>query len=316
MDWIQKRAEGLFVVPGNFYLDPEKPIKTCVVSHAHGDHFSPGCMEVFATLPSLKIMQYRCGQRAGKKLIPCTYEQSFRIGEVDITLYPAGHIPGSAMVFMEYAGESILYSGDINLRPHSMAEALVYPAKKVQALITECTFADKPFVQEEPETALEELLTRLGQNRVLMLGVYALGKAQRMLRLLQDHYPNLPVMAHHSILEYNRLYKSLGFDPGNCNPYRRDSLSGLISPVLLMPPHAFYRMCASGKYYAAFVSGWDKKNPGTGIQDVLPVSDHPDAKSLRTFISTLQPDILIPVHGDSKSLKHWTQERNIRMQYL
>lgn len=315
-DWIQIRKEGIYIVPGEFYLDPSKPVHNALVSHAHGDHFSNGCHEIHASPGTMALLKYRSGNQLAEIHTPHAYHSVFNIGPVSIYFLPAGHIPGSAMIALTYKGIRALYTGDLGLIPHPMAEPLEYPAEPTDILITECTFADKTFIQTNPEEALQELQLRAGNYKPLLLGVYALGKAQRIIHLVHQVLPGSVILTHHSILGYNEIYKSLGFHPGTALPYRRNFTSGPTPPVLVMPPGIFRRLAASKKYHAAFVSGWDKRDISAGIIDLLPISDHPDALQLRNFIEKINPGILIPVHGDSKSLESWCIEKNITIHRL
>lgn len=40
--FFEVRKEGLFCLPGNFYIDAWDPVEKCIITHAHGDHFSTG----------------------------------------------------------------------------------------------------------------------------------------------------------------------------------------------------------------------------------------------------------------------------------
>jgi putative mRNA 3-end processing factor len=41
-DLIVERPEGLYCPPGDFYVDPWRPVDRAVITHAHGDHARAG----------------------------------------------------------------------------------------------------------------------------------------------------------------------------------------------------------------------------------------------------------------------------------
>lgn len=37
-DLVVQRREGLYCPPGDFYIDPWRPVERAVITHGHGDH--------------------------------------------------------------------------------------------------------------------------------------------------------------------------------------------------------------------------------------------------------------------------------------
>jgi Cft2 family RNA processing exonuclease len=46
------RKEGLYCVPGQFYIDPWRPVERAVITHAHGDHARGGHQHYLAAAPA------------------------------------------------------------------------------------------------------------------------------------------------------------------------------------------------------------------------------------------------------------------------
>ena len=65
--WLKPEPEGLFCVPGNFYIDPVMPVERAVVTHAHSDHARPGLDAVLATLETLDVMKIRLGDASPQR---------------------------------------------------------------------------------------------------------------------------------------------------------------------------------------------------------------------------------------------------------
>ena len=98
MQWLQPRPEGLFCAPGDFWIDPARPVPRAVVTHAHSDHARPGHQAVLATAETLEFMRIRRGDGAGAAQQAARYGEPIAMGDVRVTLRPAGHVLGSAQV--------------------------------------------------------------------------------------------------------------------------------------------------------------------------------------------------------------------------
>ena len=178
-DFLVQTPQGLYCPYGDFYLDPLLPVNHAVISHAHGDHARPGNQKVFCTPATQKIMQLRLKKNAAKDFVIYSYHQTFKVGEVSITFLSAGHILGSAMVKMEFLNAVYLFTGDYKLQ----ADETCQPVEFCQAnvLITETTFANPAVKHPNPEQEIDKLNQIEGN---ILLGVYGLGKAQRITQLI------------------------------------------------------------------------------------------------------------------------------------
>src|ERR1700744_5809423 len=97
-------SNGLYCKYGDFYIDPQQPVRTAVISHAHADHAIAGNNEVYCTEATAEFMKLRYGKNAGKVFNIAGYDKPFIIDRVQITFIPAGHMLGSAQLLMEYEG--------------------------------------------------------------------------------------------------------------------------------------------------------------------------------------------------------------------
>jgi putative mRNA 3-end processing factor len=112
-DWTEVSPEGLYCRPGNFFIDPHS---RAVITHGHGDHARAGHGVVFATMETLAIMRKRYGNEMTGVEQACAYGEPVMHQGVEITLYPAGHILGSAQVSLSWQGSRIVFSGDFKRR--------------------------------------------------------------------------------------------------------------------------------------------------------------------------------------------------------
>src|SRR5207248_61454 len=118
------------------------------------------------------IMEVRCGPQNGK---PIPYDETIRVGEVDVRFVPAGHVLGSAQIVMEYRGERIVVSGDYKRRPDPTCACFV--PVPCDVFITEATFGLPVFRHPDTGSEIDRLLHRLHSDpsRCVLVGAYALG---------------------------------------------------------------------------------------------------------------------------------------------
>jgi putative mRNA 3-end processing factor len=93
--WLTVDAKGLKCRPGGFHIDPSAGAKRAIVTHGHSDHARPGHQYVLATRETLAIMEQRLGQAASRGTQAIAYGEKITIGEVEVTLVPAGHVLGA-----------------------------------------------------------------------------------------------------------------------------------------------------------------------------------------------------------------------------
>jgi putative mRNA 3-end processing factor len=101
------------VRPADAWVDPSEPKARALVTHGHADHARGGHGEVWATPETLAIMGVRYGEQTGH---PVSYDETVRVGEVEASFVPAGHVLGSAQIVLEYGGERVVVSGDYKRR--------------------------------------------------------------------------------------------------------------------------------------------------------------------------------------------------------
>jgi putative mRNA 3-end processing factor len=296
-DFVAFNSNGLYCKYGDFYLDPQQPVNNAVISHAHADHAISGNTTVYTTAATLAFMQLRYGKSAAKISNTVAYNMPFTIGGVQITLVPAGHMPGSAQVLMEYSGIRYLYTGDYKLQPDATCEPLEWV--KADVLITESTFANP---QTQHPNPVEEI-KKLNDIKInILLGAYSLGKSQRLIRLINDYAPQKKILVHHRIMPINAIYQKMGFALGNHQIYGRKLMKEQLEYVYIVPPFTFDSYIRATGVKRLFASGW--KNLQANTQDTLFISDHADWHDIITTIEKTQPQQVWTLHGDGTHLKH------------
>jgi len=284
-----------------------QPVRVDVVSHAHGDHASNGHGKIYGTAATLAFMQHRYTKQPIATFARKAFNESFTLGEVLLTFVAAGHILGSAQILMQYKGVRYLYTGDYKMDIDPTCEPL--EVVKADVLITESTFAHPD--TQHPD-AVGEILKLKDRPSNILLGCYALGKAQRITALLNEYCPERRVLVHHNIMPFHRIYDKLGTHPLKYEPYNRQVMKqGDPDKVYLVPPMTFNNYSRATKVLRAFASGWKRLQQHNDIE--LYISDHVDWQDIVDYVKKVDPTQIWTIHGDGRHLStHYDGKMEVR----
>lgn len=305
-DFLVKRDKGYYCSYGDFYIDPLYPVKHAVVSHAHGDHASPGHRNIYCTAGTATIMQYRYPKQPLESYHIKGFSEFFQINGVDIYLYPAGHILGSAQIMMIYKGVRYLYTGDYKLQEDRTCEPI--QIVEAEVLITETTFANPGTQHPDPVSEIMKLDVKSN----ILLGCYALGKAQRITALLNEHLPHKEILLHYQIMPIHRIYDQFIDVPLKYEQYNRKSMKEAgDNKIYLVPPLTFNSYRRAKNVLKAFASGWERLQAQNDIS--LFLSDHVDWNDILYFVGKVKPKAIWTLHGDGRALHaHFSEDIAIR----
>jgi putative mRNA 3-end processing factor len=297
-DFVAFDDKGLYCKYGNFYIDPQQPVKTAVISHAHADHAVSGNHTVYCTASTASFMELRYGKNAGHLFNLVPFKEPFTIGGVTLKFVPAGHMLGSAMILMEYQGTTYLYTGDFKVQADETCE----PIEWIQAdvLITESTFAD-PQISHPDYVAEIQKLNGIKSN--ILLGAYGLGKSQRLISLINQYAPQKKILVHHRIMPFNAIYEQAGFHLGKYQLYGRKLMKTQDEYVYIVPPFTFDSYLRAVGVKRLFASGW--KNLQVNQQDTLFISDHADWNDILMAVKEVEPKQIWTLHGEGIHLKNY-----------
>jgi putative mRNA 3-end processing factor len=312
--WIQVTDRGLYVAPGDFYVDPTRPVPRAVVTHGHADHARPGHGAVLATAETLAIMRYRYGERAGGAHEAVAYGEKRCIGDVTLRLSPAGHVLGSAQAVLEFAGSRVVVSGDYKRG----ADPTCAPFEPVacDAFVTEATFGLPVFRHPDPLREAVRLLDarRMFPERAILVGTYALGKAQRLIALLRQAGYDQPVYLHGALMGLCELYRRHGVDLGPLEPATGQAKPALAGEIVLAPPAALNDRWARRlpEPLPCMASGWMRVRQRArqrGVELPLVISDHADWDELTATLEEVAAPKVWVTHGSEEALCHWARGR-------
>jgi putative mRNA 3-end processing factor len=309
-DLLERRPEGLYCPAGDFYIDPLRPVARAVVTHGHADHCRPGARALLATPQTLRIAAARYGAEAFGATQPLDYGERLRIGDATIRLAPAGHVLGAGQVVIEAGGARAVVSGDYKRRPDpTCANFELVPC---DLFVTEATFGLPVFRHPPVEAEIAKLLASLARfpERAHAVGVYALGKAQRLIAELRRAGHDAPIALHGALTKLCALYEAEGVPLGPLEPATVDRKDSLRGRIVLSPPSAladrWARRLPDPVICAA--SGWMRvrqRAKQRGVELAMVISDHADWDELTRTIRETGAETVWVTHGAEEALCRW-----------
>ena len=311
---LRPTAAGLYCPSGGFHIDPVMPVSSALITHAHSDHARSGHGAVMASRETLDIMRIRYGADF------CASQQIAKMGErvningVQVTFAPAGHVLGSCQIRVETPKLRIVASGDYKRLVDPTCAA--FEPLACDIFITEATFGLPVFRHPAPLTEIGKLIASLEEfpDRAHLVGVYALGKAQRLVRLLRDANYDKVIYIHGALKHLCDYYQSEGIDLGKLENATVDkgSKAQFGGAIIMAPPSAFGSTWAQRfpEPLLSFASGWMQiraRAKQRGVELPLIISDHCDWNELTQTIDELNPREVWVTHGREEALVRWCQ---------
>jgi len=315
------KPEGLYCPPGDFYIDPVRPVPRAVVTHGHSDHARAGHGTVVATPATLDIMQCRYGEDFTGAQQPLAYGESVVRDGVEVTLVPAGHVLGSAQAVVRWKGMTMVVSGDYKRRRDPTCP--LFEPVPCDVFVSEATFALPVFRHPPDLDEIGKLLDSVNRfpERAHLVGAYALGKAQRVIRLLREAGYEETIFVHGALERLNALYERHGIDLGPLAPATGGAKQDFAGRIVIAPPSAIADRW-SRRFpdpVDAFASGWMRVRARArqrGVELPLILSDHADWDELTATVAEISPGELWITHGREEALARWAELNGIRARPL
>ncbi|MCZ4367477.1 ligase-associated DNA damage response exonuclease [Sulfitobacter dubius] len=291
---------GIYCPAGDFYIDPWRPVDRALITHGHADHARDGMGSYLATHAALPVMRHRLGEIAIEGI---AYGETRQIGGAMVSFHPAGHVPGSAQIRVEVGGEVWVASGDYKVIDDDMSE----PFEPVQChhFITESTFG-LPVFRWAPQAEVAAQINDWwagckAAGKTAFLGAYSLGKAQRLLSMLDPAIG--PILTHTAVENTNEVLRAQGIIlpettlvTPELNPKEHPGA------LVLAPPSALGSQWARrfGAQESAFASGWmalrGVRRRRAGDRGFV-ISDHADWHGLLWAIRETGAENIYVTHG-------------------
>lgn len=316
--WIEPHPHGLYLPGADAWIDPSVPVARALVTHGHADHARGGHGAVLATPETLAIMAVRYGPQAGQE---AGYGETLVVGDVAVRFVPAGHVLGSAQIVLDHAGERVVVSGDYKRRPDPTC--LPFEPVPCDVFITEATFGLPVFRHPDTGAEVDRLLARLHANpdRALLVGAYALGKAQRLIAEIRARGHHAPIYLHGAMQRLCDLYRAFGVELGELIPATGLPKAALKGAIVVAPPSALNDRWSRRlpDPITAMASGWMRVRGRARQKNVelpLVISDHADWDELTTTLQDVAPREVWVTHGREDALVHWCMTRQITARAL
>ncbi|HUB85310.1 MAG TPA: ligase-associated DNA damage response exonuclease [Rhizomicrobium sp.] len=317
------KPAGLYCAPGDFYIDPVRPVARAVITHGHSDHARSGHGAVVATAETLAIMAARYGEDFAGATEAVRYGQTIERDGVEITLVPAGHVLGSAQAVLRHKGMTLVVSGDYKRRRDPTCPP--FEVVPCDVFVTEATFGIPVFNFPDAADEVARLLKSVAQfpERTHLVGAYALGKAQRIVRLLREAGYGQTIYMHGAMQSMNDLYQRFGVDLGPTAPatVEKGAKKDFAGAIVIAPPSSiddkWSRRFADP--LPAFASGWMRVRARARQRQVelpLVISDHADWTELTSTITEIAPGEVWITHGGEDALLRWAELNGIKARAL
>lgn len=318
-DWLKAEPRGIYLPHVDAWIDPSTAVARAIVTHGHSDHARGGHGAVWATAETLAIMAARYGPQPGG--IPLAYGQRIDIGGVAVSLHPAGHVLGSAQVRLERGGKVVVVSGDYKRSPDPTCAP--FEVQPCDIFITEATFGLPVFVHPPASDEIARALARLraSPGRCLLIGAYALGKAQRVMALLRQSGWTRPIYLHGAMEKLCALYQAHGVDLGELQPVAGLKPDALVGEIVIAPPSALQDRWSRRlpDPITAMASGWmmvRARARQRGVELPLVISDHADWYELTSTLLEIAPREVWVTHGREDALMHWCSLHQMKARAL
>jgi putative mRNA 3-end processing factor len=315
-DILMPVAAGLCCKPGDFHIDPVRPVKRALITHGHSDHARAGHGAVLATRETLDMMRLRYGDNFAGTSQAIGYGETLRLGDVSIKFHPAGHVLGSAQIAVSCEGSCIVASGDYKDAPDPTCAPLeIVPC---DVFITEATFGLPVFRHGDAADEIKKLLASVAlfPERAHLVGAYSLGKAQRVIALIRAAGYDAPIYLHGAMEKITRYYESRGVALGDLRPVKGMKKADLAGTITLAPPSATSDIWTRRfpDPVTAFASGWMRVRARArqrGVELPLVISDHADWDGLTTTIGATGAGEIWVTHGQEDALVHWCRANGL-----
>ncbi|KAK9822187.1 hypothetical protein WJX81_008406 [Elliptochloris bilobata] len=135
-------------------------------------------------------------ERALERSEVLDFHQTIDLDGIKVTAWRAGHVLGAAMFMVEIAGLRVLYTGDYSRLADRHMSAADLPDQQPHIVIVEATYGVSQHEprQEREQRFVDRLRQVVGRGGRVLLPVVALGRAQELLLILEEHWERNPAL--------------------------------------------------------------------------------------------------------------------------
>ena len=314
MKLVKFTKKGIYCIPGKFYLDPWFPVEYAIISHGHADHSRPGNKHYLCQNDSKAIIKHRLGQDISIESLG--YNEPKNINGVQVSFFPAGHVIGSAQIRLEYKGYVVVFSGDYKTQPDFISTP--YKPVKCHEFITESTFGLPIYKWKKEEELQAELqnwvLQNQQNNRTSVFLGYSLGKAQRIMKLIEGVDD---IYVHTAINNLNNAISGSGIELPKTTLLNYDfKKADIQNKIVILPPALLGSRLLKKIPNAAtaICSGWMHirgNRRWKGVDAGFSISDHADWDGLLEAVKATGAEKVHVTHGSQAVFSKYLNEIGI-----
>lgn len=315
MALIEFTDSGLYCRAGGFYIDPWKPVKRSIITHAHSDHARSGNGYYLCHHLTKPILRLRLGD------INCEsigWNETVTMNGVKVSLHPAGHVIGSSQIRLESGGEVWVVSGDYKIENDGWSGA--FEPVRCHTFITECTFGLPVYRWKSQREIFDDMRDWILKNHerglTSVLIAYSLGKAQRILTPLVE--TGLPIFLHGAVHNVHETLSASGVPLPAVTRVVPETLKSETAGNIVIAPSGADRTTWVRRFFPYNVgvcSGWmqvrgnvRRRNVGAGFV----LSDHADWNGLLQAVSTTGAERVYATHGFQSVFARYLNEIGIQ----
>jgi putative mRNA 3-end processing factor len=306
--------KGIYCPQGKFYIDPWRPVDLAVTTHGHADHVKWGNKAYLCHELTKPILNQRLGPDLTIETLP--YQKEININGVKVSLFPAGHVIGSAQIRLEYKGEVCVVSGDYKTEYDGISAA--FEPVKCHTFVSESTFGLPIYKWQPQEVIFSQIRDWVSDNhdrsKTSVLVAYSLGKAQRLIKGLSGY---TDIYVHNSIANLNEAFINAGVDlPETIRISPETKKEQLQKGIVIVPP-----ALADGRWIktlqspaTGICSGWMQVRAGRRWRSAdagFALSDHADWPGLLAAIKETGAEKIFVTHGYTATFSKYLNEIGI-----
>ncbi|KAB7507057.1 Cleavage and polyadenylation specificity factor subunit 3 [Armadillidium nasatum] len=298
---IHPALTGMSALPFVDHIDPEQ-IDLVLVSHFHLDH--AGGLPCNLTTEQMLYSESDL-ENSMNKISVINFHEEREFNGIKFWCYHAGHVLGAAMFMIQIAGIKILYTGDFSRQEDRHLMMAEIPDIRPDILIIESTYGVSVHEPRESRefrftNSIQTIVTRGGR---CLIPVFALGRAQELLLILDEYWEQHPEL-HEVPIYYasalakkcmsvyqtytNAMNEKIQRQIAISNPFQFkhiSNLKGTPAKDILKEPDEIQTMAG-------------QRLPMKCSVEYISFSAHTDFEQTSHFVRTIHPPNVVLVHGE------------------
>jgi putative mRNA 3-end processing factor len=142
-----------------------------------------------------------------RNTVPLTYREKRSVGDIQLQLLDAGHLPGSAQALIEADGRRLVYTGDYNTIDTRLLKAADQDYGPIDAFIVESTYAseDHPERGALEKEFVEKIVEVVEDGGTVLVPAFSVGRSQEIACVLAAYHFEHPITIDGMTRETNRI---------------------------------------------------------------------------------------------------------------